>query len=405
MADRKKIILLGSTGSIGEHTLRVVAEQPERLEIAALAARSNADRLVAQAKACHVKRVCLLDRAAAKRARELDDSQEVLEGPEGMRGLAATPEANAIVVMALVGLSGLEPTLAALAAGHDVALATKEVLVGAGELVMAESARTGAKLLPVDSEHSAVFQCLQNKNDVSRVTLTASGGPFFNRPEIDFETVSVAETLAHPKWKMGPKISVDSATMMNKGLELIEARWLFNLPPERLGVVVHPESIVHALVEFADGATLAQLSPPDMRVAIQYALSWPERWPATREQLDLPKLSALTFFKPDETRFPCLALARAAMAKGGLLPTVLNAANEVAVEAFLAGKISLADVPRVIGRALEGACPHAPRPATLQDILDADAQTRARAAENIDRIDHVDHVGRVDKSTSKKENP
>jgi len=388
MAERKKITVLGSTGSIGEHTLRVAAEQPGRLEITALAARSNADRLVAQARACHVKRVCLLDPAAAKRARELDPSLDVLEGSAGMCELASAPNAG-IVVMALVGLSGLEPTLAALAAGHDVALATKEVLVGAGELVMAEAARTGAKLLPVDSEHSAVFQCIQGISDrsdrsdrsdgslknISRITLTASGGPFFNKPLANFETVSIAETLAHPKWRMGQKISVDSATMMNKGLELIEARWLFDLPPERLDVVVHPESIVHALVEFADGATLAQLSPPDMRVAIQYALSWPDRWPAARERLDLAQLRSLNFFAPDETRFPCLALARAAMKSGGLMPTVLNAANEIAVEGFLAGKIPLASVPRLIERAMESAESGAPN---LQAVIETDAETRAR---------------------------
>ncbi|MCL1888362.1 MAG: 1-deoxy-D-xylulose-5-phosphate reductoisomerase, partial [Kiritimatiellaeota bacterium] len=218
------------------------------------------------------------------------------------------------------------------------------------------------------------------QQEIAKITLTASGGPFFNRPDVDFETVSIAETINHPKWKMGPKISVDSATMMNKGLELIEARWLFNLPPERLDVVVHPESIVHALVEFSDGATLAQLSPPDMRVAIQYALSWPERWPAAREKLDLPKLGALNFFAPDEKRFPCLALARAAMAGGGLLPTVLNAANEVAVEGFLAGKISLASVPRLIERAMEDARRGAQGTAypALEAVLETDAQTRAR---------------------------
>ena len=382
MADRKKIVVLGSTGSIGEHTLRVAAEQPECLKVVALAARSNAERLVAQARACHVKRVCLLDPAAAKRARELDASLEVLEGPEGMCELAATQDAN-VVVMSLVGLSGLAPTLAALRAGHDVALATKEVLVGAGELVMREA---GNKILPVDSEHSAVFQCVcgleSSRSVISKLTLTASGGPFFNKPEIDFETVSIAETIAHPKWKMGQKISVDSATMMNKGLELIEARWLFNLPPERLDVVVHPESIVHALVEFADGATLAQLSPPDMRVAIQYALSWPERWPATRERLDLAALGALRFFAPDEKRFPCLSLARSAMAAGGLSPTVLNAANEVAVEGFLAGKISLATVPRLIERAMEKL--QTKTAPTLAAVVEIDAETRAKVVEWLD---------------------
>jgi len=389
MPDRKKIVVLGSTGSIGEHTLRVAAEQPDRLEVVALAARSNADRLVAQARTCHVKKVCLFDRAAAKRARELDGTLEVLEGVEGLCELAALPDADT-VVMALVGLAGLAPTLAALDAGHDVALATKEVLVGAGELVMP---RAAGKIIPVDSEHSAVFQCVATascrgwvnestagcRGYVSKITLTASGGPFFNKPETDFETVSIAETLAHPKWKMGPKISVDSATMMNKGLELIEARWLFNLPPEKLDVVVHPESIVHALVEFSDGATLAQLSPPDMRVAIQYALSWPERWPATRERLDLAKLRALNFFAPDETRFPCLGLARAAMAAGGLMPAVLNAANEAAVELFLAGKIPLAAIPRLIEKAMASAeCADV----SLEAILETDARTRARVNEN-----------------------
>ncbi len=372
---QKQLVILGSTGSIGEHTLRVVAEQPERLKIVALAARNNAERLVAQAQACHVRRVALLDRAAAKRARELDASLEVLEGPEGLCELAGM----ATVVMALVGLAGLAPTLAAIHSGRDVALATKEVLVGAGELVMAEAAKAGVKLLPVDSEHSAIFQCLQGGGDVSRLILTASGGPFLGRPDVDFETVSVEATLNHPKWKMGPKISVDSATMMNKGLELMEARWLFGAAPEKLDVVVHPESIVHSLVEFADGATLAQLSPPDMRVAIQYALSWPDRWPATRQKLDLAALGALHFFAPDEGRFRCLKLARAAMTAGGLHPTILNAANEVAVEGFLAQRISLAAVPRLIERAMTKA---ATTPAlSLETILDTDARTRAKVRE------------------------
>ena len=308
--------------------------------------------------------------------------------------MAALAEADA-VVCALVGLSGLRPVLAAMDAGHDVALATKEVLVSAGELVMRRRAESKVNLLPVDSEHSALFQCLQTsacraacvngregdtaaETKVARLVLTASGGPFATHPEVDFETVTPREALAHPRWSMGPKVTIDSATMMNKGLEILEARWLFNIPVSKIGVVVHPESIVHSMVTFVDGATLAQLSVPDMRFPIQYALTWPDRRAVSMPELDLVRQNSLTFFDPDEQRFPCLRLIREAASVGGTMPAVVNAADEVAVEAFLAGRIPFAGIWRMIERVMSE---HAVRPCDdFEGVFGADAWARGRAS-------------------------
>jgi len=319
----------------------------------------------------------------------------VWPGAEGVTALAAMSDADT-AVCALVGLSGLRPVLAAMDAGHDVALATKEVMVSAGELVMRRRAEAQVNLLPVDSEHSALFQCLQSsacwaacvnrpegpaapaETRVERLVLTASGGPFAARPDVDFEKVSPREALAHPRWSMGPKVTIDSATMMNKGLEILEARWLFNVPVSKIAVVVHPESVVHSLVTFVDGSTLAQLSVPDMRFPIQYALTWPDRQAVTMPELDLVKLGSLTFRDPDEQRFPCLRLVREAAAAGGTMPAVANAADEVAVGAFLAGRIPFSGIWRTIERVMSA---HEVRPCDdFDEVFRADAWAREQAA-------------------------
>lgn len=392
----KRIVLLGSTGSIGENALRVVEALPGCFRVVGLAAQGSAERVLEQARAFQVPVVALGDPAAAARARSLaPPGLRVLSGPEGVAELAAA-EAD-LVVCAIVGLAALHPVLAAIGAGHDVALATKEVLVSAGALVCRLCEAGGVRLLPIDSEHSALFQCLQDtrrqpwcvrrgpqapgaasEEAVERLILTASGGPFADRPDLDFETVTVEEALNHPRWRMGPKVTVDSATLMNKGLEILEARWLFNMPVEKIDVLVHPESIVHSLVAFRDGALLAQLGAPDMRVAIQYAMTWPDRPPnAGLPRLDLAALGALQFRRPDTGRFPCLGLARAAACAGGSAPAALNAANEVAVAGFLEERLPFAGIARVVGGVLErrpaGACD------TLDEIVAADVWARAEA--------------------------
>jgi 1-deoxy-D-xylulose-5-phosphate reductoisomerase len=392
----KSLVILGSTGSIGENTLQVAASRPDQFRVIGLSAHSRVDRLMAQARQFDVRLVAVADPAQAAEARRLaGPGMRVLAGDEGVAELAAAPAAD-IVVCGLVGLSGLKPVLSALAARHPVALATKEVLVAAGELVMAARMRAGVHLLPVDSEHSALFQCLQSapfaaacvraatapaatfaETRVRRLLLTASGGPFASRPQVDFEKVTLAEALAHPRWSMGRKVTIDSATMMNKGLEIMEAHWLFGVPVAQIDVIVHPESVVHSLVEFVDGAMLAQVSPADMRFPIQYALTWPDRVDAGLPRLDLSALARLHFHLPDEERFPCLRLARAAAAAGGTSPAVLNAANEVAVEAFLQGRIAFAGIWRMVEHVLTR---HAPSViGNLDDVLQADAWARRTA--------------------------
>ncbi|MDP2991358.1 MAG: 1-deoxy-D-xylulose-5-phosphate reductoisomerase [Kiritimatiellota bacterium] len=375
----KNIIILGSTGSIGESALRVVAALPDRFRIIGLAAQTKVERLLEQARLFSVERVAVADREAARRATQLAPAGlTVLAGPEGLNELAAQAEAD-IVLVAIVGMAGLSPVLAALRQGTDVALATKEVLVAAGQKVIAISRASGARILPVDSEHSAIFQCLggQGADRVRRLVLTASGGPFAHNPRLDLEKVTVAEALKHPRWNMGRKVTVDSATMMNKGLEIIEAHWLFGVPCDRIEVVIHPESIVHSMVEFQDGNVLAQLSVSDMRFAIQLALTWPERLDGGLPALDLAQLGTLHFSAPDNARFPCLSLARAAARVGGTMPVILNAANEVAVHEFLNGKLSFPGIWRtveqVLGRHTTLADPDFP------DIMAADCWARAEA--------------------------
>lgn len=374
----KKVAVLGSTGSIGRQALEVAAALPQEIQITALAAGSNVELLAEQVRRFRPPLVAV---AAKERWREL---KELLAGEKvtilaGEEGVTAVAEAEGdLVLAAIVGIAGLKPALAAIRRGKDVALANKEALVTAGHLVQAETRRRGVKIIPVDSEHSAVFQALQagRPAEIKRLLLTASGGPFRTWPKDALQHVTAKEALQHPNWRMGAKITVDSATLMNKGLEVIEARWLFDVELEKIEVLVHPESIVHSLVEFVDGAVVAQLGLPDMRLPIQYALTYPRRLPAPWPRLDLIGRT-LTFAAPDTERFPCLALARAAAEKGGTYPTVLNGANEVAVEEFLKGRLSFLGIPALVEKVLTGHTP-VPEP-DLEAVLAADAWARAKA--------------------------
>jgi len=375
----KRVLILGATGSVGEQALDVV-ERSDELEVVGLAARSSWESLVEQARRLGVERIALTDEPAAARAAEAWTEGTVLAGSEGAIELVTGTECD-IVLNALVGSAGLGPTVAALGEGIDLALANKESLVVGGELVTQLAEATNARIIPVDSEHSALWQLVRRERPgaIERLVLTASGGPFRGRSAAELEDVRPDEALAHPTWDMGGKISVDSATLMNKGLEVIEAMHLFGVPLDRIDVVVHPQSLVHALVTLADGAALAHLGHPDMRVPIAYALHEPERAELPVRPLDLVEVGSLTFEPPDADAFPCLALARAAAAAGGTAPGVLNAANEVAVEAFLAGRLSFPGIGRVVEAALE-ALPAEPV-GHFDDLLAADAAARVRAAE------------------------
>jgi 1-deoxy-D-xylulose-5-phosphate reductoisomerase len=353
----KRVTILGATGSIGLRTLELVSSFPDDFSVAALAARGSNVELVADLVRKHAPSVvALLDADAVDRLAALlpRPRPELLAGPDGLVAAARDADAD-IVVSALVGAAGLLPTMAAIRRGRPVALANKETLVMAGSLMTAAARAHGITLLPVDSEHSAVFQCLagHNRNEVHRILLTASGGPFRETPKEKLRSVRVEDALRHPTWRMGAKITIDSATLMNKGLEVIEARWLFDVAPEQVDVLIHPQSIVHSMVEYIDGSVIAQLGVADMGVPILYALSYPERRPAPAPRLDLPKLGTLSFFSPDSDKFPCLRLAREALGHGGSAPVVLNAANEIAVAAFLDRRIGFMEIPELIERALE----------------------------------------------------
>ncbi len=381
----KNLAILGSTGSIGVSTLEIVAANPDRYRVLTLTAGSNLVRLAEQVRQFRPLAVAVVSPADARQLKESlgPAAPEILSGVEGLIACAAYPEVD-MVVSAVVGAAGLVPTMAAIEAGKDVALANKETLVAAGPLVMEAVARKGVKLYPVDSEHSAIFQSLEGhrKCDVRRLILTASGGPFRNHSHAELKKVSPADALNHPNWSMGRKITVDSATMMNKGLEVIEAKWLFDLPADRIAVHIHPQSIVHSMVEYIDGSVIAQLGIPDMKAPIAYALSYPERLSLNLPPLDLCSLGTLTFEKPDFGRFSCLALAYYALREGGTAPAVLNAANEVAVEAFLNGEISFLDISTTIRATLDG---H--RNETLTHIdgaLRADRKARVAARRVID---------------------
>ncbi len=406
----RKIIILGSSGSIGQTALRLLSSGRTKFEVVGLAVRRDTESLLRDAERFNVRHIAVADHEAARALRaRLPDGLILHEGDEGVEELAGM-EAD-VLLCALVGMAGLRPVLRAIETGKDIALATKEVLVAAGEIVMRERERRGVRITPVDSEHSAIFQCLQSaaytpacvrtatpggpravaaapsEDSIRRLILTASGGPFAFRPELDFDKVTVADALNHPRWKMGRKITVDSASMMNKGLEIIEARWLFNIPVDRIDVLVHPESIVHSLVEFIDGTQLAELSVPDMTFAINYALTWPFR--TAREDfgfkpglLDLAEAGALHFSTPDPKRFPALRLAREAVAAGGTYTAALNGANEVAVQAFLDGRIKFSAIWKIVEEAL-AAHKSAPSASNLDEVFEADRSARAFAASKV----------------------
>ncbi len=379
----KNLVLLGSTGSIGTQTLDVAEECGYR--VTALAAGRQVTALEEQIRRFRPRYVAMFDEKAAGdlKVRVADLDVSVLSGMEGLCTLSALEEAD-LVLNAVVGMVGLRPTLTAMQNGHDVALANKETLVAGGALVMEAKAAHNAALLPVDSEHSAIFQCLQgapaDKRAVKRLILTASGGPFFGKTARELETVTLQDALKHPNWSMGAKITVDSATMMNKGLELIEARWLFDMPPEKIDVVVHRESIIHSLVEYVDNAVIAQLGVPDMRVPIQYALTYPSRTPSPVGELSLSRVGTMTFYEPDEETFRCLPICREAIKRGGLTPAAVNGANEQAVALFMDGKIGFTDIPRLVEKALLASWPTG---GTVEAVLEADRAARELVLANI----------------------
>lgn len=378
----RKISILGSTGSIGVSTLEIVAAHPDRFKVVALSAGSNLELLRKQIVKFSPQLVAVITEESARELRTMLTGKrpEIIHGVPGMIAVATAAEAE-MVVAAIVGAAGLVPTAAAVRAGKDLALANKETLVTAGHLIMAMVKENGVRLYPVDSEHSAVFQSLQGhrREDVRRIILTASGGPFINYPLEKLAKVSIADALNHPNWSMGRKITIDSATMMNKGLEVIEARWLFDMPVENISVNIHPQSIIHSMVEYVDGCVMAQLGVPDMKAPIAYALSYPERVTTGVRPLDLTALSGLTFLNPDHARFPALRLAYQALTAGESMPTVLNAANEVAVEAFLDGRIKFTDIPAVIEKAMDA---HQAHPLTsIEEVLLVDRWGREKCRE------------------------
>jgi 1-deoxy-D-xylulose-5-phosphate reductoisomerase len=373
------VALLGATGSIGQSALSVFESFPERFRCVSMSAGANLDALLPAIARFRPSVVSVREREAADRVRREFPGLAVGFGEQGIVDVATHPEAD-VVLGAVVGAAGLPPAYEAVKLGKTLALANKEVLVVAGEAVMKAAAASGSAVLPVDSEHCALHQALRagRPSEVDRLVLTASGGPFRRRPLETFDAITVEDALAHPTWKMGPKITIDSATMMNKGLEVIEARWLFDVPPERIGVVIHPQSIIHSLVEWVDGSIIAQISPNDMRFPILYALTYPERVPTPLPKLDLAALGKLELEPLDERRYPAVTLAYAALRAGGAAPAVLNAANEVAVAAFLDGKIPYRALVTVVERVLEG---HRVSPATsLEAVLDADREARRLAS-------------------------
>ncbi len=387
----KGISILGSTGSVGVTTLDVVSRFPDRFRVVALAAGQNLDMLVDQIKRCKPELVSV---ATPELARDLKDrlgsgKVDIVHGMDGAISVATHRDAQ-FVMSAIVGAVGLRPTLAAAKAGKDVGFANKETLVVAGEVMTRAVRDSGSKLLPVDSEHNAIFQCLEGRQraNLKRIILTASGGPFLKLPLERFATVTIAEALKHPTWRMGAKITIDSASLMNKGLEVIEARWLFDLPAEQISVVIHPQSVIHSMVEMIDGSVIAEMAIPDMAIPVAYALAYPERLPMTHlKPLSLAECGALTFEQPDVNRFPCLRLAYEALNAGGTMPCALNAANEVMVAAFLAGETQFLDIARNIETVMTR---HSNQPArTLEDLIETDGWARAQTRELIGRHTHA----------------
>jgi 1-deoxy-D-xylulose-5-phosphate reductoisomerase len=381
----KRLTVIGSTGSIGKNTLEIVEKFPDHFKISAMCAGKNIALLARQIEQFRPKIAVVYDRHHAvqlKKYLSADTNTKILYDEEGYIEASAY-SATDMVVTAIVGAAGLKPTMAAIEAGKDIALANKETLVMAGEIVMKKARQQRVKIFPVDSEHSAIFQCLQGQRtkDLEKILLTASGGPFFHLPKSRFNTITPANALNHPTWKMGPKITIDSATLMNKGLEIIEARWLFEVPGKNIQVVIHPQSIVHSMVAFCDGSVIAQLGVPDMKGAIAYALSCPRRLAIGQPLPDFAKLGALTFAEPDTDKFPCLALAIEACHAGGTLPAVLNAANETAVAAFLEKKITFTDIPGIIEKTMNRH--QLVLSPTLNDIIASDTWARKKANKEI----------------------
>ena len=378
---RRKLAILGATGSVGKSTLDLVERSPERFEVVALTAASNVTALAEAAKRTGAALAVIADEARLPELRE-GLAGTACRAAAGRDALIEAAAADADWVMAaIVGCAGLQPVMAAVEAGRTVALANKEALVTAGSLMTEAATRAGATILPVDSEHNAIFQCLagSHSQDVARLVLTASGGPFRTLSSAQMAAVTPEQAVAHPNWSMGAKISVDSATMMNKGLELIEAHQLFGLPGERIDILVHPQSVIHSLVEFIDGSVIAQLGAADMRIPIAYALAWPERMATPAERLDLAQIGSLDFEPPDLVRFPAMRLAREVLAAGGAAPIILNAANEIAVAAFLDRRIGFTDIAATVARALEEFGTAAPR--SIAEVIDIDSQVREKARE------------------------
>jgi 1-deoxy-D-xylulose-5-phosphate reductoisomerase len=375
MSGKRNIAILGSTGSIGQNSLQVLAHLQDRFRVTYLTTNTNIDILERQIAQFHPNGVLVLNNQSAEILRGRVEDVEILSGADGLLEIVRRDDVD-LVINALVGFAGLRPTVEAIRHRKDVALANKETLVAAGELITGLVKEYGIRLLPIDSEHSAILQCLagENRSAVAKLILTASGGPFLHTPLENFYGVTVEEALNHPKWKMGSKITIDSATLMNKGLEVIEARWLFDIPADRIDIVVHPQSIIHSMVEFTDGSIKAQLGMPDMKIPIQYALTYPERAPLAGGRVDFPNLHSMTFFRPDKEKFRCLQLAYEALAIGGTASAIMNAANEIAVQAFLERKLSFNKIPEIIERALKNMPNH--RMPELGHIVEADAETR-----------------------------
>jgi 1-deoxy-D-xylulose-5-phosphate reductoisomerase len=383
----KKIVILGSTGSIGTNALDIIAKFPGTFQAVGLTAGTNVEKLEEQIRAFSPAAVAMADDAAAARLRTRCKGLKttILSGADGLRQVATMPEAD-LVISAIVGGAGLVPTLAAIRAGKFIALANKEPMVMAGRLMQEEARKHGVRIFPVDSEHSALFQSMEGHRaaDILRLILTASGGPLWNMTKEQLQHVTVEQALKHPNWKMGDKITIDSATLMNKGLEVVEARWLFDIPASKIEVVVHRESIIHSLVEYQDRSVIAQLGLPDMRTPIAYAMNYPERIPLDLPSLNLAQIGTLTFFDPDHDKFPCLGLGYEALRTGGTMPAVLNAANEVAVQAFLDRRIGFLGIAGTIRRTMDA---HTPAEvATIEDALGADAWARAKAGEIADSL-------------------
>jgi 1-deoxy-D-xylulose-5-phosphate reductoisomerase len=379
LSSATNIAILGSTGSIGRNSLEVIKSLPDRFKVTYLTANKNIELLAEQIRTFRPRGVAVLDAARASTLKnQLNGSVEFFTGVQGLKEIVRRDDVD-IVISSLVGFAGLEPTIEAIRHRKTIALANKETLVAAGQLITGLLKEYGVQLIPIDSEHSAILQCLQGEDlsRVARLILTASGGPFLLKPVDDFGSITVAEALNHPNWRMGNKITIDSATLMNKGLEVIEAHWLFGLPPEKIDVVIHPQSVIHSMVEFVDGSVKAQLGMPDMKLPIQYALTFPHRFPMNGERMSFPKLRSMTFFEPDRNKFRCLQLAYDALSQGGTLPAVMNAANEIAVEAFLGKRISFKRIPDLIEKTMTS---HKTSPSPeLPDIIEADRLARQHA--------------------------